>query len=84
MADFCRSCERAGMPGADDFAGWLAGRPGGAWAQCEGCGLHLLDDRGEPACAADGGSLHAPDGCPVCVAIATHARHRLTPVASTS
>lgn len=76
MADFCGACERDGLPGVDDFRGWLQGRPGFAWGLCEGCGLHLFDDAGEGACRDEGGPLVAAvgDACPACIGLVLSVR----------
>ena len=68
MASFCAPCALVdGLPGSD-FAGWL---PGGGldWGLCEGCGWHLIDDDGTPACRS---GEPAPSGgaCVACLALA--------------
>jgi hypothetical protein len=54
MADFCAGCTGDVMlhdvPDDNDFLGWLGGQVGYGWALCEGCGLHLLNDRGQRKC----------------------------------
>ncbi len=50
MASWCALC--AGVEGlaVSDFVGWLP--DGGCdWGLCAGCGWHLFDDAGRPACA---------------------------------
>lgn len=49
MASFCAPCARVDGLSASDFAGWL---PDGGldWGLCEGCGWHLFENDGNPAC----------------------------------
>jgi hypothetical protein len=67
MALFCAPCARAVGLAGSDLAGWLAGG-GLEWGLCEGCGWHLLDAAGNPACAP-----HEPaavgEACGACLAL---------------
>jgi hypothetical protein len=50
MADVCAACTVNVMRHIEfenDLLGWLGGQTGYGWALCEGCGLHLFNDRGE-------------------------------------
>lgn len=68
MADFCAGCTGDVMlhdvPDDNDFLGWLGGQVGHGWGLCEGCGLHLLNDRGRRLCkVADAPPLGACRTC---------------------
>ncbi|MGH3889391.1 MAG: hypothetical protein ACRDSZ_23000 [Pseudonocardiaceae bacterium] len=66
MASWCAPC--AGVEGVSaDFVGWLAAGELD-WGLCEGCGWHVFDDAGRPACAP-----HTPapagEACGGCLAL---------------
>lgn len=65
---YCSLCSRVEGMAVSDFAGWL---PDGGldWGQCGGCGWHLLDNDGNPACES---GEPAPSGsaCGRCLALA--------------
>lgn len=66
-AFYCGPCSRADGYAGSSFTGWLGGDGGLEWAQCAGCGWHLLDDAGEPGCGAE--PEPAAGGCPRCLAL---------------
>lgn len=64
----CGPCSRADGLVGSSFRGWLGGDPGLEWAWCAGCGWHLLDDAGSPACGSE--PELAAGGCTACLALA--------------